>query len=176
MGNQNQDVGELDIMGGQIRSNFVFNSNLSFELNYTYTDPKLKQFDSSTGALGDAVRIGDISTHKGNLILDWKFKKFKNDKGFHCNWNNRLNISDVRPTGSETSVSSNPFNNIDGFAILNSYFSYQSKSGLLFGIGVDNVFDQEWFVPGARSASGIFASRVPQQNRNYFFRIGYDLR
>ena len=176
VGNQNQDVGELDIIGGQIRSNFMFNSNLSFELNYTYTDPKLKQFDSSTGALGDAVRIGDIATHKGNLILDWKFKKFKNDKGFHFNWNNRLNISDVRPTGSETSVSSNPFNNIDGFAILNSYFSYQSKSGLLFGIGVDNVFDQEWFVPGARSASGIFASRVPQQNRNYFFRIGYDLR
>ena len=174
-GLQNQDVGSLEIKGGQFRTNLSY-SNLDLELNYTYTDPFSIAYDSDANSFSDPVRVGDIATHKGNVILNWKFKTRDAENSAVFNWNNRLNISEARKTGAGTTVSGNPYDSIKGFSILNSYLSFETKAGLIFGIGINNALDTEWFVPGARTASGIVASRVPQQKRNYFFRIGYDLR
>lgn len=171
---QNQNLGALEIIGGQLHSLIEFNKNIKLNFNYTYTSP----YNISTNedlSNPTRIRVGDIATHKGNIILNWKFIKIKDSKGYHFNWNNRLNISGERLTGNNTTVSDNNVDSVAAFTILNSYFSYSNKFGLTFGIGIDNVLDTDWLVPGARTASGVYASVIPQAGRNYFFNFRYDL-
>lgn len=166
---QNLDIGALKVLGGQFNSFLGFNENIKLNLNYTYTAPY------KIGENNMDVRIGDIATHKGNLILNWKFSKIQNSNRYRFNWNNRLNMSGERPTGENTSVATNPISSVAPFVILNSYFSYSNKFGLTFGLGINNALDADWMVPGAREAAGRYASTVPQPGRNYFLNLRYDL-
>lgn len=169
-GRQNQGAGALKIMGGQLNSFIEFDENIKLNFNYTYTAPY------EIGENNTKIRIGDIASHKGNVILNWKFNKFKNSKKYHFNWNNRLNISGQRLTGKNTTVEGNPNDSVEPFSILNSYFSYSNKYGLTFGLGVNNVLNTLWEVPGARAATGQYASTVPQPGRNYFFNLRFDIQ
>ena len=148
---------------------------MKLDFNYTYTSPFYIPTNSEESNPAN-IRIGDIASHKGNAILNWRFNKRKDSEEYRFNWNSRLNISGERLTGSQTTVSSNPVAQVDSFSILNSYFSYSNKFGLTFGIGVNNILDSLWYVPGARSATAQYASIVPQAGRNYFFNLRYDLQ
>jgi outer membrane receptor for ferrienterochelin and colicins len=172
---QNQNVGALEIIGGQLHSVIEFNKNVKLDFNYTYTSPFYIPTNSEESNPAN-IRIGDIATHKGNAILNWRFNKRKDSEEYRFNWNSRLNISGERLTGNQTTVSSNPVDQVDSFSILTSYFSYSNKFGLTFGIGVNNILDSLWYVPGARSATAQYASVVPQADRNYFFNLRYDLQ
>ena len=176
---QNQNKGALQIMGAQLISSLDLNDNLYFQFNYTFTSPQKIPFDETSNELlkDSKIRIGDIATHKFNIITNWKFFKFmiNDNDDHHFNWNNRFNFSGKRLTGKNTSVSTNPLSQIDPFFIINSNISYRIKFGLTFGIGVNNVLNTSWFVPGARSASGSYASQIPQEGRNYIFSVRYDI-
>lgn len=170
---QNQNVGALEIFGAQLNSSLQFNKNLQLNFNYTFSSPYEIPVDASGLLQQDKLlRVADIATHKGNVILNWKFK-IKKEHSF--NWNNRLNISGERRTGRGTTESQSGVDRVAPFSIWTSYLSYSNKFGLTYGLGVHNILDANWEVPGARSQTGRYASVVPQPERNYFFNLRYDL-
>lgn len=170
---QNQSVGKIEIFGVQLNSSVRFSETLRLNFNYTFASPYEIPVDSSGIVQQDSLlRVADIATHKGNVILNWKFK-IKKEHSF--NWNNRVNISGERRTGRGTTQSQSRVDRVAPFSIWTSYLSYSNKFGLTFGLGVNNVLDTYWEVPGARDQKGRFASVIPQPGRNYFFNLRYDL-
>jgi outer membrane receptor for ferrienterochelin and colicins len=180
---QNQDGGALEIIGGQLHSVITFNKNIKLDFNYTYTSPYSIPTDNAMNS-SNKIRIADIATHKGNIILNWKFKPMTNLKEYHFNWNNRINISGERRMGLGTTTeltnssgdNLQPISQVAPFSVWTSYFSYSNKFGLTFGLGVHNVLDTLWEVPGARTQVNQYATIIPQPGRNYFLNLRYDLK
>jgi len=157
---QHQAIGNLEIQGAQ--SNLYFNySNYSSYINYTFTNPYKTD--------GAKIRIGDIASHHLNFGVNAiLFNKL--------NINLRGNFSGKKLTGKETTVSSNPLNEIEPYFILNSAISYEIYKNVSVQIIINNIFDKEYFDPGVRSANGIYyASKLPQNRRNFTFKINIDI-
>jgi outer membrane receptor for ferrienterochelin and colicins len=178
---KNQNAGGAEIFGAQLNSLIEFNKNLKLNFNYSFTSPYTIPFDETNNI---PVRIADIATHKGNVILNWKFKKMTNSSEYHFNWNNRINISGERRMGigtttestDEDGVNLQPISRVAPFAIATSYFSYSNKFGLTFGLGINNALDESWNVPGARAQTGRYPAVIPMAGRNYFLNLRYDLK
>jgi outer membrane receptor protein involved in Fe transport len=178
---QNQNVGGAEIFGAQLNSLIEFNKNLKLNFNYSLTSPYTIPTDEINNT---PIRIADIATHKGNILLNWKFKKMTNSPEYHFNWNNRVNISGERRMGIGTTTESRdkngnidqPISRVAPFAIVTSYFSYSNKFGLTFGLGINNALDASWHVPGARAQTGRYPAVIPMAGRNYFLNLRYDLK
>ena len=182
---QNQNAGSLEIFGAQFNSLIEFNKNIKLNFNYTYTSPYSIPIDEpDVLQQSSRIRIADIATHKGNILLNWKFKKMKGLSEYHFNWNNRVNISGERRLGIGTTTESRdnegninqPISRVAPFTILTSYFSYSNKFGLTFGLGINNALDASWNVPGARAQTGRYPAVIPMAGRNYFLNLRYDLK
>ena len=154
---QHQPIGNLQIQGVQSRLNFKYN-NYSAYANYTFSNPyKIED--------GNRIRIGDIASHQVNLGFNvLYFRKL--------NINLRTNLVGAKPTGENTTVSSNPVNEIDAYFILNGAISYTVYKRISLQVSVNNILDRQYFHPGVRSANGdYYSSQIPQNERNFMGKL-----
>jgi len=159
-GVQNQPVGELLIRGIQSRLNFKY-KNYSTFVYYTFTDP----YNTSET---EKVRIGDIATHKFTVGANAMFFR-------KLNFNLIMNYVGDKPTGANTTISSNPNDVIDAYMIINGAITYNIYKGLSLQIAANNILDTEYFHPGVRSADGdYYASEIPQYRRNFLLKLLFE--
>ena len=158
---QHQALGSLTIQGlyGNFRVKYM---NYSACLNYTYTSPY-----NTTET--EKVRIGDIADHQFNAIANVLFFE-------KLNINLRLNYVGEKPTGAETTISSNPLTKIDPYTILSGAISYKIHKAITLQVTINNILDTEYYHPGIRSANGdYYASVMPQNELNYMLKLYVDL-
>jgi outer membrane receptor for ferrienterochelin and colicins len=166
---QYRDLGKSVVYGCQAASEVFIDKHLSIYANVTFTSPQTI-FTSSKGA-DSSVRTGDIATFSGNAGVNVAF--FRNK----FNLNTRVNYVGDKPTGKNTSVASNPFTNIPGYALLNATLGYRIVNGILIQVGCNNIADNKYYTPGVRTADGnVYAPRVIQPGRNYMARLIFDLK
>ncbi|MCD6010512.1 MAG: hypothetical protein K0Q79_374 [Flavipsychrobacter sp.] len=166
---QYRDLGKCVVYGMQAASEIFVDKHLSVYANATYTNSQTI-FTSSKGA-DSSVRTGDIATFSANAGANIAF--FRNK----CNLNTRINYVGDKPTGKNTSVASNPYTNIAGFALLNATFGYKVLNSILIQVGCNNIADTRYYSPGMRTADGaVYAPRIIQPGRNYMARIIFDLK
>jgi outer membrane receptor for ferrienterochelin and colicin len=154
---QHQPVGSLLIAGlaGQLTYEA---GGYSLWANYTFTDPHSREGEG-------LVRIGDIASHA--LRFGGEATYFEK-----LNLNLRANWVGTKPTGKNTSVHTNPYDQIDGYLVLNGAVSYRFLPGLTAQVAVNNLLNAEYFHPGVRSADGnYYAARIPQNERNVMVKL-----
>ncbi len=157
---QHQPVGSLSIQGMQSSLHYKY-KNYSAYLNYTYTHPYNTTDDED-------VRVGDIADHQINIGINARFFR-------KLNINLRTNWVGEKPTGENTTISSNPYDKIDAYYIINGAVSYQIYNGIQLQISGNNLLNLEYFAPGVRSANGdYYAARLPQNERNFTGRIIFE--
>ncbi len=161
---QNQNVGQFRIFG--IQSNLAYKKkSLSIDLNYTYTNPKQTKDDNENTV---DYRVGDISTHHVNGIVNYLFFN-------KLNVNFRTNFMSNRPTGVGTSVPANP-ESFPGYFISNTAIGLVNvvKHATL-QLVCNNLFDKKYFHPGVRTADGVSTpSSILQPGRNFFIKLNYE--
>jgi len=157
---QNWPMGSMEIKGIQSTLSYKY-KNYDIYANYTYTDPQNTDED---------LRVGDIAKQNANFGLNaLYFEKL--------NCNLRFNYIGERLTGPETTVTANT-SVFPAHLVANMAISYQDLflNGLTFQLICNNIFNKDYFDPGIRSADGIsYATRVPQRERNFMFRVLFDL-
>jgi outer membrane receptor protein involved in Fe transport len=172
---QNQAVGKLRIRGIQANASWK-SERLEFWGNYTYTDPaNVEPRDNNGDLIVDAqgnlktIRIGDIASHRINFGANAEVWK-------NLNLNARWNYVGTRKTGKETTIFDNPLDQIDAYWVLNGAVTWQHVvSRMSLQVTVNNIFDREYFDPGARTADGkILATRFPQNRRQAFLQVFAD--
>ena len=149
---QNQAIGRLSIRGVQATATWRYGANSVYG-NYTYTHPRnVEPTDSEGNLLTDAqgnpleIRIGDIASHQLNLGVNARFLD-------RLNLNVRLNHVGARQTGRHTTVDANPLDEIDAYTVLNGTFGVENVlPGVSVQLIVNNILDNAYFHPGARSA------------------------
>ncbi len=161
---QNQNVGQFNIFG--VQSNLAYkNKGISIDLNYTYANPKQTQDDNENKV---DLRVGDISTHHINGIINYLFFN-------KLNVNFRTNYMSGRPVGVGTTVPANP-ENFPGYFISNTAIGLVNvlKNATL-QLVCNNLFDRKYFHPGVRTADGIATpSSILQPGRNIFIKLNYE--
>lgn len=156
---QFQPIGRQRIVGVQMEAKYNWH-NYTFTGNYTYTNP----LDRSNG-----LRISDIADSRVNLILNGNFLK-------HLNVNWRVNYISARRTGAGTSGSRNPFTLFESVTTHHLTVGYDEiLKGTTLMFGVTNLFDKNYFDPGVREATGIYASQLPQAGRVLMAKIVFKL-
>lgn len=174
---QFQNLGNLEITGAQLRFDYEPSERFSLWGNYTYTDPRNIDpldasgnpvLDASGGVIGEQP-VGDIAEHQVNLGLNGRF--FDALDG-----NLRINYVGDRPTGAGTTVTGNPFSQIDSHLVAHLALTYEGLfRGTSLQLVVNNLFDEQYFDPGIRDASQVlYAPRAPQPGRSAFLRLRYD--
>ncbi len=161
---QFQPLGKARIKGIQISGELNVRENISLYANFSATDPKNVFTSKLTGA-DSIVRSGDISKFTLNAGVNLTLLKDK------LNINLRTNIVADRPTGRNTSVSTNPYSNVPGFAILSGTVAYRLSKGISLQYSCNNILDKEYYSTGIRSADDKqYAAIVPQMMRNMYIR------
>lgn len=165
---QNRAIGSQLIQG--IQANFTYNwKTLDLYANYTFTSPRNTKPDEDIDA--ESVRIGDIATHRFNFGSNYSYNEA-------LNFNLRVNVVGDQPSGTGTTVSTNPYTQFGNYAIFNGSVQFKSQylTGLVAQLTVNNILDTVYFHPGVRTADGAtFASRFPQERRNFMLRLIYRL-
>ena len=158
---QHQPIGSLKIQGIQSRVNFKYN-NYSAYANYTFTNPYKLEED-------EKIRIGDIASHQINFGVNALFFR-------RLNINLRMNWVGAKPTGENTTISSNPLNEIDMYYTLNGAITYTVYKRISLQLSVFNILNREYFHPGVRSANGgYYASQMPQNERSFMGKLIIEL-
>ncbi len=158
---RHEAMGSLHISG--LQTNVIYKTkNYSAYLNYTYTLPYNIEND-------DEIRVGDIATHKFNAGFNVHFFS-------KLNINLRMNYVGEKRTGENTTISENPYSKINSYILLNSAINYRITKNLTIQMSVNNILNTLYYDPGVRSANGIYyAARMPQNERNFMFKIYIDL-
>ncbi len=155
---QFQAVGKALIQGLQLSADASF-YNFTLYANATYTDP-FAVYTSITGT-DSSVRMGDIAQYSTNIGVNYRFLR-----SFDVNV--RANIVGDKKTGIGTTTNTNPYSSTPGYAILNGTFGYSIRKVGIVQFRVDNIFDQLYYSPGTREASGKINSRIPQPGRIFY--------
>lgn len=158
---QSQAIGKLHIQGIQSRINFKYRNYSAFAY-FTYTNPYNTENDKK-------IRIGDIAD-------------FSVVGGGDATFFKKLTVSltgnyiGEKPTGKNTTVSTNPNTSIDEYFILNGALTYLIYKGITGQIVVNNITNLEYFDPGIRTADGsYYSAKIPQNERSFMFKLIYDL-
>lgn len=164
---QFQASGEARIQGIQLAAQATINRYLTATANFSITDPK------SVVSAGDGsdslVRFGDISKYSFNAAVNARLLRDR------INLNLRTNIVGDKPTGSGTTITSNPNNKINGFALLHGTVTVGVIKQLQLQFTCNNILNTAYNSPGIRAADGQqFAAEVPQPERNYHVRLLFD--
>ncbi len=168
-----QGIGSLEVRGIQVVASWKHKKS-TITGNYTYTEP----FNSdprdfigqplrdAQGNLIGRLRVGDIADHQVNLQLDTRLWE-------KLNLGLRVNYVGLKRTGAGTTVSDNPFTEIDSYFVANAVIRYKDLwHGLSLQLVVNNLFGEEYYHPGIRSADGTtYAARIPQGGRTFFARL-----
>jgi outer membrane receptor for ferrienterochelin and colicins len=148
--------------------------DLRIYANYSYTRP-LYDTDLSNEATGrSSNRVGSIASHKLNFGFGGTVANF-------LYVNSRNNYVSAR----ETNVS-NPIEKVDGFLLCNLSLQVRNLAeGITFQLNISNLFDSEYYHPGAVDAGAgedtsspsttWYTSRLPQAGRQFLFVLKTDL-
>jgi outer membrane receptor protein involved in Fe transport len=155
--NQFQNVGRLQLSGLQAEAKWTV-SGWRLDGNYTFahpSDPDRKQ------------RVGDIASHRVNLLAGTSFLDERLDADVH------MNSVFGRRTGKGTTVDANPFTEIPNYAIVGATLTYRRLfSGIDLQFSVENLFDTEYWDPSLRNPSGFpIAARIEQPGTTAFLRF-----
>lgn len=184
-----EGIGSLEIEGLQLDARLGLGERWALFGNYTFTDPvstdpRASGSDVAAGfgefvggplldANGDPVgelRVGDIASHQLNFGLD------VTDLWRGIGLNLRANWVGSRRRGLDTTVRAREFPEIDDYLVTNLTLRYENLARYFdLALIVNNLFDEEYYDPGVRTADGVvFASRLPQRSRNAFLRLSLD--
>lgn len=159
---QYRAIGKSHIQGIQIAGETSLYSKLSLFANFSLIEPE----KISAGTSGNTrIRIGDISEYSFNVGLNSKFVKDR------INLNMRVNYVGDKPTGANTSISGNPFNETPSYTLFHGALSFILNRSITLQCIADNIFDINYYSPGVRAASGVQSSRIPQPGRTITARI-----
>ncbi|MFW6175299.1 MAG: TonB-dependent receptor plug domain-containing protein, partial [Acidobacteriota bacterium] len=169
---QFQNLGELRIRGLQGTATWRAGA---FDLygNYTYTEPfNTTPLDDAgeplldDGRPVDELRIGDIPDHQANLGVNVRlWERF--------GVNLRGSYVGDRPTGQGTTVTTNPFDEIDAYFVADLALTARNVLSRRMDVQllVNNLLDSDYYHPGIRQAGATYAARVPQPGRAAFLRL-----
>lgn len=156
---QFQPIGEQQIHGVQTNAKYSIN-NYSFWANYSYINPTDKKLD---------LRISDIASHRINAGIDVRYFN-------RLNINFRTNYVSKRLTGSGTSGSQNENSSFDPYLLFHLTAGYNDFiEGLDIQFGIQNMFNEEYFDPGVRTAVDPYAPMIPQFGRTFMIKVLYHL-
>lgn len=157
---QHQAIGSLNIIGAQAELKYQQNGKSAY-LNYTYTNPQNTDENKKT-------RIGDIADHQVNIGGYYTLRdKFVMSL--------RIIWVGEKPTGKNTTISSNPYDKIDAYTVLFSTLTYNVSQNLSLQLHVNNLLNTAYFHPGVRSANGeYYAARLPQNERNFQLKLMFE--
>lgn len=163
--NQNQNAGSREISGLQSNLDWT-QGRYDLFANYTYTDPRGSVLDTSGGqnaAIGD-LRIRDIARHQINLGGNARLRE-------RWNLNARLNYVGERGRGVRTTAILSPLPDLDSYLVAHAAVTYKESRGRFdIQLVFNNLFDEAYFDPGIRTATGQLASQIPQNERAIFLR------
>ncbi len=165
---QFQGVGALDIRGVQATAAARL-GRFDLLANYTFTDPVSTDTDS-----GEEQRVGDIASHQLNLALHADFWE-------RLGADLRVSYVGSKETGETTTID-NPLSEIGSYTVAHLTLTYKDPLRHLsrdrislrsdLQLIVNNLFDDEYLHPGARSADGtVFSASVPQPERAGYLRL-----
>ena len=197
---QYQNLGIARIYGFELETNLHLLDQLQFFLNYTYTKGEYDRLPSTlqtspatTGRVGDnpiedlnmsafrqatvtpqtpnglntvprSGQIPNIAPHKVNL--GFTLLPFPNLSIY-----TGINYVDIRRT-----VSTDPVRTVKGYAMLKLNIRYENfiYEGLYLQLHVNNLFNEQFYDPGIRSATGTYYPTMhPLEKRNIWFTVGY---
>lgn len=151
---QNRNFGGRTISGAEYRLNWTPWPGVKSWANYTFANP--------VNDAGQPV-TGDIAAHKGNLGVAAK----------HGDWRGslRANLVGPRPT-----IQTNAVREISPYAVLHASLGKTNVGvpGVSTDLIVNNLLDSAYYDPGVRTATGIYASQLPQNGRTVMLRLGYE--
>jgi outer membrane receptor protein involved in Fe transport len=155
--NQFQNVGRLQLSGLQAEAKWTV-SGWRLDGNYTFAhprDPDRKQ------------RVGDIASHRVNLLAGTSFLNQRLDADVH------MNSVFGRRTGKGTTVDASPYTEIPNYAILGAALTYRRLfTGIDLQFSVENMLDTEYWDPSLRNPSGFpIAARIPQPGATAWVRL-----
>jgi len=126
---QHQALGSLEITGSQANVTFR-RGDYSAYANHTFTHPWSVDGDK---------RIGDIANHQVNLGANALLAS-KLNLNLRANWVGR------KPTGEQTTIGENPFDQIDPYFTLNGAISvFDFWGGLSAQLHFQNLLDADYF-------------------------------
>ena len=163
-----QNAGALRIRGLQAMASMRWKA-YDFFANYTYTDPvSTDPRDEVNNPIPgvDELRVGDIAEHRLNFGLSALFRD-RYDVHLRANW-----VGD-RQTGVGTTVTTNPFREIDSYFVAHATLGWRGPHGTRLQLIVNNLLDEKYFHPGVQNAGVGFAARLPQPGRAVYFRFSY---
>lgn len=187
--NQNQNAGDARIYGIEFTSNIPLHASLNFNLNTAHTkgefDNLSRQLTASPAVEG---RPGD------NYFLD-SFnavtnKSFVPEKGriplypeniinMGLTWRILTNLSAYIGTNwmdVRRNVATNPIKSTKqiNFVKTNIRWDDAFAEGLFIQLQINNLFNQQFFDPGARTAEGLGSpTLMPLEGRNWWLTMGY---
>ncbi len=157
---QHQAIGSLVLAGVQSNAKIKVDDFAGY-INYTFTYPYNTTEDNK-------VRIGDIASHQVNFGASYNIKN-STTFSLSCNWVGE------KETGQSTTISSNPFDSIEPYFVINGAINQRIWKGISAQLSVFNILNTEYFHPGVRSANGsYYAARIPQYERNFMLKIMLD--
>ncbi|HMI03898.1 MAG TPA: TonB-dependent receptor plug domain-containing protein [Pedobacter sp.] len=151
-------IGQSQIQGIQFSGETSLLDRFTFFTNFTVIDPQRT-------TAGSSIRIGDISSFSANAGINAKFISNK------LNVNMRANLVGDKPTGINTSISGNPYNEIPGHTLIHGTIGYTFNKMVTLQCITQNLFDVAYYSPGVRAASGVQSSRIPQSGRTVIARL-----
>lgn len=159
---QYRAIGKSHIQGIQVAGEASLYNRLSVFANLSIIDPE--RISAGTGS-DSRVRIGDISDYSFNAGVNAKFIKDR------LNLNMRVNFVGDKPTGANTSISGNPYNETPAYTLFHGVLSFMLNRSVTLQCITNNIFDVNYYSPGVRAASGVQSSRIPQPGRTISARI-----
>lgn len=165
--NQNQNVGNAEIVGVEFQSDLQLMRDLNVFANYTYTIGRY--FDlpatlATTPAAAAGDRMPNIAPHHFNVGTTYYIMK---DLSLHA----RVNYVHERET-----IAMNPVRSVPGYILMHANIRWENvgPQGFYLQLMVRNLFNQLVFDPGIRTADGgYYPTQHPLERRSIWLTAGY---
>ncbi|AFM11294.1 TonB-dependent receptor plug domain-containing protein [Turneriella parva] len=165
--NQNQNVGNAEIIGVEFQSDLQLMRDLNVFANYTYTTGRyfdLPATIATTPATAAGDRMPNIAPHHFNVGTTYYLMK---DLSLHM----RVNYVHERET-----IAMNPVRSVPGYILLHANIRWENVGvqGFYLQLMVRNLFNQLVFDPGIRTADGgYYPTQHPLEGRSIWLTAGY---
>jgi outer membrane receptor for ferrienterochelin and colicins len=165
--NQNQNIGKADIVGLEFTSDYCVRQDLTVYLNYTFSEGEYRDMPDtliSPSAAHHDNDIPNIPTHSLNTGITYHMRP-------DISWHIRSNyLSEI------TTIGSNPQKKTDDQLLFHTTIRWENvvMQGLCLQLLVRNLFDNNAFDPGIRTADGTYYPTLhPVEGRNIWFTVAH---
>lgn len=197
---QYQNLGIAKIYGFELETNLHLLDSLQFFLNYTFTrgeydrlPTKLQTSPATTGRIGDnptddlsmgIFRQATVSPQSPNGINTVpasgqipNIAPHKVNAGVTFFPTPSLSIyAGINYVAIRRTVSTDPVRSVNGYNMVKLNIRHENfiYEGLYLQLHINNLFNQQFYDPGIRSATGTYYPTMhPLEKRNIWFTVGY---